>query len=129
MDIEELKVVRTMITQEQIAKAIDANVVVYDQEAKSGDISHRLVLLMINVARNLGYGRCVRVHYPEDKKEWVDYEREQDGSTDHFWGFDFDFINTDLVDYYNKESCLYPKDKQQLLVTEHENGNFLVGAF
>jgi hypothetical protein len=122
------------ITKEQVDKAINANVIVYDQHSLKGDISPRLIILMLNVARNLGYGRCVKIHYPHHKKEWVESETKEHGGIDtkgekHFWGFDFEFIPFDLIQYYDYQSCAYGPGKGDLLVAEFEHGDFLMGSF
>lgn len=115
-------------------KAIDRNLLVFDQDAKPGEFTFRLLALMKLCGRRSvdSKVRFKRIWLPIEIVDFIqDRDIDNEDPHDNIYGEDFGLLPSDVQDkFLNKYNCsLAGSNEKYLCLMEFDNGEYLLGSF
>lgn len=88
-----------MFSFNKLDEAIDANLIIFDSDAKQGEFTPMLCVQLQHHGAELGYGKIKNLHVPYDIVNKIHVEEEATNKS-FLWGYDYELLKDSVLQYY-----------------------------
>lgn len=107
---------------------MDANLVIFDNDASKAQFTPHLGVLLQHHGGELGYGNLLRIHIPFDVVNYI-HTSEEAKNKNLVWGFKYEILDEEAIKIFFEHGGALPGGDSRIVLGEFDTDKYLLGSF